>query len=408
MRTAIGGGTARFDIEVFDSADAVVTGLVTGNFTKRLTIDGVSDATTITVTEVANGRYTVTFTAPAVTAGNVKYVRCWLLHATYAPRGWAEDFEVYNVNVLSGVAQTGDNYARLGAPAGASVSADIAAMKTDTAAILVDTGTTLDGRIPAALIGGRMDANIGAISADATAADNAEAFFDGTGYAGTGNTIPTVTTVTTLTTYTGNTPQTGDSFARLGAPAGVSVSADVAAVKVDTAAILVDTGTTLDGRIPAALVGGRMDASVGAVAAGAITAAAIADDAIDAGAIATGAITAAKFAAGAIDAAAIADNAIDAGAIATDAIAATKIAAGAANKIADHVLRRSTATAAASANGDTVAFRSLLGAVRKQTNKCAVVGTDLKTYEEDDTTAAGTQAITENSSANPIVGLDTT
>jgi hypothetical protein len=40
----------------------------------------------------------------------------------------------------------------------------------------------------------------------------------------------------------------------------------IAAVKADTAAILTDTGTTLDGRIPAALVGGRMDASVGAQA----------------------------------------------------------------------------------------------------------------------------------------------
>jgi hypothetical protein len=36
---------------------------------------------------------------------------------------------------------------------------------------------------------------------------------------------------------------TGDAFGRLGAPAGASVSADVAAVKSDTAAILVDTGT---------------------------------------------------------------------------------------------------------------------------------------------------------------------
>lgn len=72
----------------------------------------------------------------------------------------------------------------------------LGAIKTDTAAILVDTGTTLDARIPAALVGGRMDANVGAISGDATAADNEEAFFDGTGYAGTGNVIPSVTTVT--------------------------------------------------------------------------------------------------------------------------------------------------------------------------------------------------------------------
>lgn len=75
-------------------------------------------------------------------------------------------------------------------------------------------------------------------------------------------------------------PQTGDGFDRLGAPAGASVSADVAAVKVDTAAILVDTGTTLDARIPAALVSGRMDVSVGAMAANVLTATAIAADAI--------------------------------------------------------------------------------------------------------------------------------
>ena len=46
---------------------------------------------------------------------------------------------------------------------------------------------------------------------------------------------------TNLTTELGYL--TGDSYARLGAPAGASVSADVAAVKVDTAAVLADTGT---------------------------------------------------------------------------------------------------------------------------------------------------------------------
>lgn len=46
---------------------------------------------------------------------------------------------------------------------------------------------------------GTPDVNVKLISADATAADNAEAFFDGTGYAGTGNVIPTVTAVTGLT-----------------------------------------------------------------------------------------------------------------------------------------------------------------------------------------------------------------
>ena len=46
--------------------------------------------------------------------------------------------------------------------------------------------------------------------------------------------IKEVTLVDTLTTYTGDTPQTGDCFARLGAPAGASVSADIAAVKAQT------------------------------------------------------------------------------------------------------------------------------------------------------------------------------
>jgi hypothetical protein len=97
--------------------------------------------------------------------------------------------------------------------------------------------------------------------------------------------------------------------------------------------------TTWKGTAPNDLVSNRVDASIGAVAANAITAAAIATDAIDADAIAAGAIDAATFAAGAITAAAIADGAIDAAtfaagainaaAIATDAIDADAIAAGA-------------------------------------------------------------------------------
>lgn len=60
----------------------------------------------------------------------------------------------------------------------------------------------------------------------------------------TGLTTHFIGTIDTLTTYSGNTPQTGDNYARLGAPAGASHAADTAAVKVDTAAILGQTGTT--------------------------------------------------------------------------------------------------------------------------------------------------------------------
>jgi hypothetical protein len=65
-------------------------------------------------------------------------------------------------------------------------------------------------------------------------------------------------------------PQTGDTFARVGAPAGASISADVAAVQSDT--------NDIQTRLPAALVSGRIDASVGAMAANVMTAAAAAAD----------------------------------------------------------------------------------------------------------------------------------
>lgn len=74
-----------------------------------------------------------------------------------------------------------------------------------------------------------------------------------------------VTVLASVGTAATSTAQTGDNYARLGAPVGASISADVAAVK----AVL-----------PAALVSGRIDASVGAMATGVLTATAIASDAI--------------------------------------------------------------------------------------------------------------------------------
>ena len=129
--------------------------------------------------------------------------------------------------------EAGVDWANVGSPT-TTVGLSGTTVKTATD---VETDTAdIQARLPAALTaGGNIKADALALSGDTTAADNAEAFFDGTGYAGTGNVIPTVTTLT------GHTAQTGDAYARLGAPAGASVSADVAAVKVDTAAILIDT-----------------------------------------------------------------------------------------------------------------------------------------------------------------------
>jgi hypothetical protein len=52
----------------------------------------------------------------------------------------------------------------------------------DTVDNFLDTEIAdIQARLPAALVGGRIDANVGAISGDATAADNLEAALDGTG-----------------------------------------------------------------------------------------------------------------------------------------------------------------------------------------------------------------------------------
>lgn len=157
---------------------------------------------------------------------------------------------------LTGVPQTGDAYARLGAPAGASVSADIAAVKTQTGAIETDTqdlqtqiGT--DGAGLTALGDARL-ANLDATVSSRSTLDAAGVWSHATrtlSSFGTlvadiwANVTRTLTAqadsagVTTLLSRVVGTlaagthqPQTGDAYARLGAPAGASVSADIANV----------------------------------------------------------------------------------------------------------------------------------------------------------------------------------
>ena len=150
--------------------------------------------------------------------------------------------------------------------------------------VLTDTCTTLTGNV-----GGSVASVVGAVGS-VTAGVTVTTNNDKTGYSLSAAAVQAIwdaltsalTTVGsigkkladwvtgTIDTYTGNTKQTGDSFVRLGVPAGVSISADVAAVKADTAAILVDTGTTLEADLDAILAdtnelqtdwhdGGRLD-----------------------------------------------------------------------------------------------------------------------------------------------------
>lgn len=83
------------------------------------------------------------------------------------------------------------------------------------------------------------------------------------------------------------------------------------------------------------------------------------------------------------------------------------ITATAGRFIADHTLRRSWASAAVSANGDTLSFRSLLGAVAKLVNRVGISGATLTVYQDDDTTALGEQTLTSDAAAEPITQVNT-
>lgn len=121
------------------------------------------------------------------------------------------------VLTAASVNQTGDSYARLGAPAGASVSADVAAVKSDSGSIKTQTDKLTF------TVANQIDANVLDWKSSAAPA------------------------------------MTGDAYARLGAPAGASVSADIASVQTDTTAIKGKT-TSLT-----FTVSGKLDANVLAV-----------------------------------------------------------------------------------------------------------------------------------------------
>jgi hypothetical protein len=173
------------------------------------------------------------------------------------------------INAYTGnTVQTGDSFARLGAPVGASHSVDTAAVKTDTAAIKLKTDN-----LPASpasttnITAGTITTvttltNLPAITANwLTAAGIAAGALDGkgnwnigkTGYALSAAGVQAIwDALTSALTTVGSigkkladwaigTAQTGDAYARLGAPSGASVSADIAAVKTDSAAIKLKT-----------------------------------------------------------------------------------------------------------------------------------------------------------------------
>jgi len=229
-------------------------------------------------------------------------------------------------------AQTGDAYARLGAPAGSSVSADVAALKTD-----------LDGgvKISVGTGAGQINASGGKVPATVAAADVSGS--------------PAVTAATV-------SDKTGYSLA-IAPPTAVQVRQEM------------DSNSTKLANLDAA-VSSRSTYAGGAVAS----------------------VTAPVALTSAYDAAKTAGNATAANqATILSDIAALSIPTAAQNAQALLAFDFSTVTGEAA--------RSLLNAARTLRNKVVIAAGVITVYKEDGVTVAFTETVTTDSSALPITGV---
>lgn len=132
--------------------------------------------------------------------------------------------------------------------AGATIAADIIAIQADT--------DDIQARLPGALVSGRIDASVGAMAANVLTA--------------TAIATDAITAAKIAADAIGASELAADAVTEI--QAGLATAAALATVQADT--------DDIQARLPAALVGGRMDSSVGAMAADVVTATAIAADAI--------------------------------------------------------------------------------------------------------------------------------
>jgi hypothetical protein len=204
--------------------------------------------------------------------------------------------------------------------------------------------------------------------------------------------------------------------------ATIRASVGLATANLDTqlAAIQADTDN-IQTRIPAALVGGRIDASVGAMAANTLTASALATDAVNEivdqvweEAIADHSGTAGSTAAALAAASSAGDpwgtalpgayGAGTAGFIVGNNLDAPISDVPTATENADGLLNRDMSTGADS--GSTT-VRTPRQAFRILRNKWTIDSDGLQTItKEDDTTASWTQQLATDASATPVVGTD--
>lgn len=137
------------------------------NITGSWSLDGGAETagyTTTHPTEIGGGNYWQPLAQAETNAAKMMYR--WSSSTT--------GIQIDPVYEFTDFPQTGDSFARLGAPAGASIEADIAAIKTDTGAVKVVTdklGTTIDSNGRVQLQNGTSTGQISLTSGGVTLAD---------------------------------------------------------------------------------------------------------------------------------------------------------------------------------------------------------------------------------------------
>lgn len=188
---SIPGATAPTAGEV---ADAVWDELLSGHLTSGSAGQALSSGVLATGTAQAGAATTITLAAGA-SATNDLYNYCTL--SIISGTGAGQSRQITDYVGSTKIATVGLAWATN--PSSDSVYV-ITPLGVDAATVASIADAVWDearsGHVAAGSFGEYVLADVTRISGDATAADNAESFFDGTGYAGTNNVIPSVTTVT--------------------------------------------------------------------------------------------------------------------------------------------------------------------------------------------------------------------
>lgn len=310
------GGTAMPTMTTAGQPDANVVAMAANVVTASAIADGAIDAgaiaaDAITAAKIADGAIdAATFAAGAINAAAiaadaigaselaadaVAEIQSGLATAAAQVTAQADLDDIQTR--LPAVLVSGRMDASVGAvAANAITAAAIATNAIDADALATDAVTEIQAAVAAGAVasvtgavgsvtgnvGGNVGGSIGSLGAQAKLDVNAEA---DTALSDYGALKPTVASRTLDVTATG---EAGIDWANIGAPTTV---VDLSATKVKTATDVETDTQDIQTRVPAVLVGGRMDASVGAMAAGVVTAAAVATGAIDADALAADAGT---------------------------------------------------------------------------------------------------------------------